>query len=43
MKVLGKVGICGTEGKEKKCMQGLIRKAEGSRPLGRPGRRLNIS
>ena len=32
-------GSCGTYGGEKRCIQGLISKSEGKRPLGKPRRR----
>jgi len=31
-------GACSTYGSEEKCMQGLVGKSEGKRPLGRPRR-----
>jgi hypothetical protein len=38
-------GACSAYGGEEKCMQGLVGKREGKRPLGRPdvGRRIIIS
>jgi hypothetical protein len=32
-------GSCSTYGGEERCIQGLVRKPEGKRPLGRPRRR----
>jgi len=34
-------GACGMFGQEERCIVGLVRRAEGQRPLGRPSHRLD--